>query len=643
VTRSLSTILALAIIVSASATVHADGGEDLALPTYRKPGLIQFKVKEGEVASVAVQVATYARDGRVDRQIFALTPGSDRGAFPTASGYRMWESDKIYAATDQWRANRGNIDRIELTYVVHKIGAGGQRSAVESKGIYTVAGKNEGLGATGAVPRVGNNPGLGLDKLDPREVQAAVDRLAKRPPAARYKALPGFYPHPLHAENDLVKAIKSVTAQKRANPGKDLFIRFSIYNQDSPHIAGALCEAHRAGVKVEGLTDWSQATPRLASKPAFDALRSAGISIASIVRNGPGNGDIRTNHTKFWILGEKDNAGRIVRGTTFDCSFNTEFTNYPGNQEAMTAFRNNKDVAVVYNHVFQAMKGNAPLRLELDPGKAKFMLNHPLFPYVTRDGKSFSARDAMYTFINKAQKSLSMLDYVQADRDIAGAMGARAQKGVRVDWWGNAFWAPQSPNTRVLHDMGVNAHLVKHQNGGSPIHHKEGVADGKWVRGGSLNPGWWSFESDETMYVIRSKSLGKQVLAQANRLSHAGYPNENLRGGTPTKQTQNVQFEVRLPRGVNVNDVQGVYFAGGGSSELGNMWVELTKVGGSGGADRKTVYRGSRQLPLGFNHQGKPVIVMKNGQKVYSSGPDTFFTVQPRSSGRQRIATGFKR
>jgi hypothetical protein len=619
---------------------RADGGEDLALPSYRKPGLIQFKVKEGNVASVAVHVATYAKDGRVDRQIFALTPGSDRGAFPSAPGYRMWESDKIYAATDQWRANRGNIDRVELSYVVHKIGEGGQRSAVESKGIYTVSGRGEGAGGVGAVPRVGNNPGVGLDRLDAREVQAAIDRLARRPPAARYKALPGFYPHPLHGENDLVRAIKSVTAQKRANPGKELFIRFSIYNQDSPHIADALVEAHRAGVKVEGLTDWSQTTPRLASKPGTERLRQAGISLSAMVRNGPGNGDIRTNHTKFWILGELS-GGKIVRGTTFDCSFNTEFTNYPGNQEAMTAFRNNKDVATVYNHVFQAMKGNAPLRLVLDPGKAKFILNHPLFPYVDKSGKSFSARDAMYTFINKAQKRLAMLDYVQADRDIAGALGARAQKGVRVDWWGNAFWAPQSPNTRVLHDMGVNVHLVKHQNGGSPIHHKEGVADGKWVRGGSLNPGWWSFESDETMYLIRSKSLGKQVLAQANRLSHAGYPNENWRGAPPAKQTQNVQFEVRLPRGVNPNDVQGVYFAGGGSSELDRMWVECTKV--EGGHGQKTIYRGSRQLPLGFNHQGKPVIVMKNGQKLYSSGPDTFFTVQPRSTGRQRIATGFKR
>jgi hypothetical protein len=637
---SLTLSLALLGLVGLS-TAKAESAEDLVVPSYRNANMLQFKVPEKGVHSISVLVKTYAKDGRVDQQLFELNKQtSNKGAFPKRRGFQMWESDKIYASHDQWRANRGNVDRIEFSYVVHRTDRAGQRSPVESKNIYAYARGGEARSLsfnTADVPAVGRNAGRGLDRLDPAAVQRAVDRLAKRPPAGRYKTLPGSFPHPMHPVNDLIKAVKSVTKAKQRDPRGDYVLRFSIYNQDSPDLSRALIAAHRAGVRVEGLTDWSQVTPKLASKPAHEMVRSAGVPIYSMVRNGPGSGDIRTNHTKFWIMG-KLQGGKFVKGTVFDCSFNTEFTNYPGNQEAMTVFRNNRDVATVYNHMFQAMKGNAPLKLKINPARAKFILNHPLYPYVTPQGKSFNARDAMYTFINKAKRNLTMLDYVAADRDIAGAVGARAQKGAKVHTFLNAFWGKGNPNTNVMRNMGANVHLVHSNGGGSPIHHKEGAAD-KWVRGGSLNPGWWSFQSDETMYVIKSPKMASQVRAQANRLAHA-YHNENLNGSQlPQKKLQKVQFEVRLPRSVKAADVKDVYFAGGGSSELNGSWVQLKQTKTRG---QKTIYRGSRRLPLGFVHQGKPVIVLKSGQKVFSAANDTMFKVDPRKSGRQRIRAGFR-
>ena len=650
----LSTILAAALLCSSSVAIAQDA-ESLVVPSFRKvnsnnygDNVLQFKVADKGVHSISVLAKTYSRDGRVDRQIFELTPKNDRGAFPQAKGHRMWESDKIYASHDIWSKNKGNVDRVEFTYVVRKQGADGQRAPVESRHIYNFASGNDVRHGyvTGGIQRVGQNRGRGLDRMDARDVQAAMDRLAKRPPHARYTTLPGSGPaHPLHAERQLVKAINSVTKQAKANPGKSYFVRFSLYNQDSTTLSSALVAAHKAGVKVEGLTDWSQSTPRLSSKPAYDMLTKAGVKMYNMVRNSPRAGDISTNHTKIWIMGEMK-QGKIARASTFDCSFNTEFGNYPKNQEAMTRFPNNRDVATVYNHIYQAMKGNAPLKLRVDPARAKFMVHHPLYPYVTPQGKTFDARASMYNFIGKGTKSLTMLDYVHADRDIAGATGAQARKGANVNVFLNAWKVKNhggADNANYLRSLGAKVHLVW-QDGSSPIHHKEGVANGKWVRGGSLNPGHWSFTSDETMYVIRSKKMGKQVQGQANRLAH-NYAVEGWGGSQkPAKKTTNVQFEVRIPTNINPKDVAGVYFGVGGSPEAQSSWVKLTKATKVKRTRKnKVVYRGARRLPVGFNHHGKPVIVLKNGTQVWSKTNDTHFTVQRNKAGRMRIRSGFKK
>ena len=644
-----------AAIIAISPVASAQDAESLVVPTFRKvnsnnygDNVLQFKVADKGVHSISVMAKTYSKDGRVDRQIFELTKNNDRGAFPNAKGQRMWESDKIYASHDIWSKNKGNVDRVEFSYVVRKYTRDGQRAPVESKHNYTFAHGNEVRSgyAKGGIQTAGLNKGRGLDRMDARDVQASMDRLAKRPPHARYHTLPGAGPdHPLHAERRLVKAINSMAKKAKANPTKTYFLRFSLYNQDSTTLSSALVNAHKAGVKVEGLTDWSQSTPRLKSKPAYDMLTSAGVKMYNMVRNSPKAGDINTNHTKIWIMGEMQ-KGKIHRASTYDCSFNTEFGNYPKNQEAITSFPNNRDVATVYNHIYQAMKGNAPLKLTVDPARAKFMVHHPMYPYRTPQGKKFGARDSMYNFINKGTKSLTMLDYVHADRDIAGATGARAQKGANVNVFLNAWKVKNhggADNANYLRSLGAKVHLVW-QDGSSPIHHKEGVANNKWVRGGSLNPGHWSFTSDETMYVIRSKKMGKQVQGQANRLAH-NYAVEGWGGSQkPAKQTSNVQFEVRLPKNINPKDVQGVYFGVGGSPEAKSSWVKLTKATSVKRTRKnKVIYRGSRRLPTGFNHQGKPVIVLKNGQQVWSKTNDTHFTVQRNKAGRQRIRAGFKK
>jgi hypothetical protein len=613
--------------------------EAYATPSFRRPDLLQFRVKADAVLGISVLVDTVAKDGRIDRQIIALDLSSNRGEFPEAPGYVMWETDKIRAARDQWHGNRGNLDHVAFSYVVHTA-SGSERAAVESQQVYRFGSGDElwrGF-ASSSFAIAGRNPGRGLMPLARTDVQRAVDALAARPPRGKFTVLPGAYPHPLHPENQLVAALRALAAQKRAHPQRRLFARVAIYNHDSMPLTEALRDARRAGVDVEMLTDWSQVTPYLSDKPTHEGLRAERIPVYNVVRNGPG-GDIRTNHAKFWIFGERDAQGRITSGTVFDAAFNTEFGHYPKNQEAMIAFRDNRDVATVYNHIFEAMKGNAPLDLVVDPERARFVVTHPLYPYRTPGGQRFGSWEALLGFLGKARRELTMLDYVQADGEIARATAEVAGRGARVDQFLNG-WKVQHDgwgNVSTLRGQGANVHLIYHGEGGSPVHHKSAEADGKWVRHGSLNPGWWSFQSDETLLVMRSRRVARQVLGAANRLAY-GYPNWT-HGARPPRRMADVDVEVRV-RDLARDQVAEVQFAGAGSPELEGKPVALSPIAQSGGHAR--VFRGSARLPLGFVHQGRPVVRLRDGTTLASTR-ETFFTVDPPLAGRQRLRVGFRK
>jgi len=548
---------------------------------------------------------------------------------------------RTHAAVAQWAGNRQNLDRVEFSYVVHKIGSDQQRRPLDSHSWYTFArGKELGGVATGNIPSAGENRGRPLDRLDPAHVQAAVDRLARRAPAARYYPLPGGWPHPLHPVNQIVKAIQSITKAKKAHPERSYFIRSTVFNHDSVDLSRVLVEAKKAGVQVEHLTDWTQTTPRLAGKPPQEMLTAAGIPVYKMVRSLRPGDPMATNHSKVWLMGEMDRRGQIKKGTVFDCSFNTEFHNWPGNQEGVLVYRNNRDVATVYNAVvFQAMKGNAPLRLTLDPGKARFAIHHPLYPYVTPQGKPYTAFNALGDFIRSGRKRVTMLDYMIEHGDVVNWLGesARRTRGNTFAFI-NGFWGT---NRDPMRAKGVNVGVVR-EGGGSPVHHKLGEADGRRARGGSYNPAWWSNLSDETLWMIRSPKVARQVQAQANRLAHNRRYNVEMHGKKPPFQTQNVQVEVRLPSGWRLERGDRVFFAAGGSPEMEKGWLEL-KPASSKRHRNKVVLRGSRRLPMGMIHQGKPVIVKADGRKIFSSRGDTLFNVQPTRSGRQRVSVGFKR
>jgi hypothetical protein len=630
--RLVALALGVATAVAFPRAWAADAGEDLAQPSFRRRDLLQFKVREG-VASISVLARAFARDGRIDEQIFELGPDSDRGAFPRSPDHRLWESDRILAASEQWARNRGNLARIEFSYVVHRTDGGGQRHAVLSRNRYEFAGEGEaGRGFTSDHFRVvGPSLGHHLSPVDPGDVQGAVDRLAAHAPAAYFRVLPGGYPHALHPENDLIRKIQSVTAQKRGNPGGRYFVRAAIYNHDSVGLSDVLRRAADAGVEVEMLTDWSQTSPRWSKKDAWERLRNhSSIRLASMVRGRPGA--METNHAKLWIIGEMDGQRRIIDATTFDCSFNTEFHNYPANQEAATVFPHNRDVATVYNHFFEAMKGNAPLRLVIDPEHANFIATHPRYPYVTPTGRPFGSHDALLGFINRARSRLTMMELVLQDHEVAEALGRAARRGVNTHVQLNGWKVDNGAGNEIgtLRYHGVNVHSVFHRNGGSPVHHKTGTADSEWVRGGSYNPGWWSNRSDETLFVIRNQVLARQVEAAAHRLAHA-YPNRHDGGSRAmVYQRQEVEFEVPVPHAL-ARDLEGVRVVGEGSRELAGG----VPLAAAERTDQHVMYRGKGWLPFGFVHQGRAQL-HRRGQAA-STGPNVPFEATPGDGLRARV------
>jgi hypothetical protein len=554
-------------------TAHADPAEALASPSFRRANLLQFKVSPG-VHSISVMVTTHATNGRKDVQVFELTPESSKGELPGEPGRQMWETSRIFAARDQWEKARHLIDRIEFSYAVRRLDAAGQRSVVESEQVYEYANQGEALSnhfASSQFRVVGRNPGRKLDRIDPAEVQAAVDRLARVAPRPEYLALPGTHPHPLHPKHRLLEEIARITAAKIAAPHKDFFIKVAVYNQDDTELSQALVTAKRAGVDVEQITDWYQTTPYLPHKASVETLRDAGIPVIGLVRNDR-YGDLASMHAKIWILGERS-GGRIVDGTVADCTFNTEFGNYPRNQEDMFLFRDNRDVATVYNHFFEAMKGNAPLKLEVDPARSKFILTHPLYPYVTREGARFGSFELQRHVISLARRHITTMDLVMQDADLAEDLGKKTRAGVRVDAFVNGWKAKNGAGAEAgrMAALGVDTHLVFfRQEDSSPVHHKTWEVDGEIAVGGSLNPGKWGLRADETKFMLADAEVARAVRAQANRLAH-DYRTEDW--GRPYEVRHvDVDFHADAPAGVEPHAVHKMtlYDAASHPVELGH-------------------------------------------------------------------------
>jgi hypothetical protein len=136
--------------------------------------------------------------------------------------------------------------------------------------------------------------------------------------------------------------------------------------------------------------------------------------------------------------------------------------------------------------------------------------------------------------------------------------------------------------------------------------------------------------------------LARKIRAQANRLlHHSAYEAVPWQGSTPLPRlTRAVRFEVRLPRSINPADVKEVLFAAGGSKEIDDKWVKLDRTGKR---KNRVVYSGTRKLPVGFVHQGRPLIRLNNGREIWAPHGDTYFEVSPaRRRGKvQRIRLGF--
>ncbi len=612
----------------------AKTAEEIAMPSFRRGGFrqegadgygqhaddhLQFKVAPTGVHSISVQVTTYAKNGRKDVQVFEMNPADDRGAFPDASGFRVWESPKIFAAREQWRTARNLVDRVEFSYTVRKEGADG-RALVESDKVYEFAGSHEAAGnfSSNQFYVAGKNPGRNLDHVNLDAVPGAVARLAKTPPKAEYEVLPGNGPeNPLHPKHTLMAEIDKVIDALKANPGRRFMLKVAVFNSDDRDLTAKLAEAKKLGAQVEKITDWYQTTPYLSEKASIEQLRDAQVPVYGMVRNSRYK-DIASMHMKTWLIAELDHKGAIVNGTVADCTFNTEFGNYPNNQEDMLVFRNNRDVALVYNHFLEAMKGNVPLKLTIDPNDVKFLVTHPLYPYELKSGEKFGSLDMMRHLVKGAKRQITTMDLVMQEPVLADDMIAKLKENVRVDNFMNGWKVKNGAGAEAskLAAAGANEHLVFFKdNDSSPVHHKTWVIDSKWVKGGSANPGPWTWRADETAVFIQDEHVAEQVEGQANRLAH-DYRNENWGKSYEVRKVE-TEFRTKLPAGVKEHSLRELVLYNSAEHP-----VKLER-------DAKTgEYFGKATMPEGVVRGGWLTAHMEDGSKV--EGPIRPFVVRAK-------------
>jgi hypothetical protein len=668
-------LLSLALSTGASATPAeqlATLGQlrlDLKNPNDSRLGFDVDKA-DGKVQSISVLITIVNRNGDKEQQIFEIR-AQDAG-YPIGEKTRPWWNKRIGAAVQRVVANPDHVDRVEMSYIVREATADGKQvEARHSQHRYTLAtgeqlrnAKNQRVAVESSVAKVKkvklDKPERELGRIKYKEVQAAFDRLAKNPPNIEYRALPGEYwtkmpdgqtkVHPLHNEHKLVREINRLAAAKRAHPERDYFFRFVLYIHNSEPVTQALIAAHRAGVKIDGIVDWTKARPGQIGHEQVRKLVKAGVSMQTMVRDENLKSQIYA-HAKFFIGGYRDASGRIVKGTTMDAEHNTTFSSWPGNQESMLVYQKNPDVATVYNYYFESMKGNAPQPITIDPLESKFSVTHPLYPLRVR-GKAakkmtfFGPQQGKQLLVSRAKNTLQTLSFMLANDEVNRDYAKAVRRGVDVEATVNGWRFENKGGKRALAKLaGAGMALFGNffnDNGKpatySPIHHKQDQADLLWFRHSSWNEVDVSNLSDETFVMGMVPKIAAEISARANVLHHdrrykvVAYGD---RKKPAERRTREVQIEFVLPERVQHTAVEKVTFHAGNDPELDGKTVELkyshdTKTG-------KAVYTAKKRLSEGFAPRGRAHIKFKNQKGWWSPRGDSFFRVKPLVKGQNRV------
>ncbi len=323
-----------------------------------------------------------------------------------------------------------------------------------------------------------------------------------------------------HPATEIHSLLDRVEQNTLNNPHLSHYVHLSVFNFDNTDIINHLLHLHSQGVNIECIGGWEQLSSSDWSENVA-RLRKAGIPVLGVVRNtpfDPGSG-IASMHTKFIIF-----DGFAV----MSASYNLDFQNWQTNREN-GLFYYNSDIALLYEHNFQTIKGSPFQPYTIEPGE-KYNLYYSFGRYKTPRGEVLDWRDAVANEIYNAQERIYIVMFDMTDFNFSSQITMYDMlidavcRGVEVHIVLNGFKCRDSDvfekdipkkEFRLLMQNGVKISLLFNKHDiYSPLHHKFVVIDNETVIAESAN--WYiaTLYSDEVFSIIRDKQCARSYMEE---------------------------------------------------------------------------------------------------------------------------------
>ncbi|MGC4117603.1 MAG: phospholipase D-like domain-containing protein [Myxococcales bacterium] len=352
------------------------------------PGGVGFSFLAGGASGLALKVLleVWRSDGACERYLVDAKPQGGWGG-----DWQKWETRQLPLLP--WDGAHGHVTFVNFGYLVHRDGR-----AHASQYTYKFANFADFSAESTDRddfwdPSYKSENAFRPGQVDQAALQQAYDSANARPLDVRVLFTRGAPHSPDHPVREIHRAIDEVIARKKADKKGRHFIHLAIFDFDNEHIANHLVHARQNGVEVECIADWAAVAPVNPTENVA-RLRRAGIPVLGVVRNTPGAPEegIGSMHTKFFVF-----DGEVVHSS----SYNLHFHLWGGNREETLVFRS-RDVALLYENAFQAIRGGVVQPLQIDP-YARLNLYYSFGYQQTKQGKVFRAQDALVTEAQQRQ------------------------------------------------------------------------------------------------------------------------------------------------------------------------------------------------------------------------------------------------
>jgi len=488
------------------------------------PGGIGFRVKNySPHKRLVVIMHLYREDGACEEYIM-----SARFVSSWEHGEEKWQTHQ--AVLFPWESPHGAVNIITFSYLVHR-----DNRVILSAHEYKFARREDFFQGHVAQddfhePHFKRPRRFHVGDIPLYELEKALQTLYRE---GRTFPLFGSFTRgdvhsPYHPSHEIHRTFDRVLESRHREHWRRHYIHMALFNFDNEHVANHLIHLHSQGIEVECLGGWEQVSSADWSEPVA-RMRRAGIPIYGVVRNTPyvPEEGIASMHTKFIVF-----DGQYATSSSYNLDFHRWGENWENG-----VFYHSWAISLLYEHVYQAIKGGIYQALPINPD-AWYNLYYSFGSSRDYEGRRITATDALKREIYRARSSIfvSMFDLgdFHLESGHSGGSGLMealmdAQKrGVYMVILLNGFRAeredypvsddlsycrPLKPVIQYLLDRGLEILLLYyHQTPFSPLHHKFAVFDETTVVAESYN--WYpaSLYSDEVFSVIRDGDLARAYI-----------------------------------------------------------------------------------------------------------------------------------